>query len=100
MTATMNRLGEPVRERRDSVVREVGTVLGSYRILGTLGEGGMGVVYLAEHVRLGRKVALKTLRSELTHNPVTVKRFFAEARAVNRISHDNIVEITDFIEQP
>jgi serine/threonine-protein kinase len=58
------------------------------------------VVYLAEHTRLGRKVALKTLRTEYTNNPISVKRFFAEARAVNRISHHNIVEITDFIEQP
>ena len=75
-----------------------GTVLGSYRLLELIGEGGMGRVYLAEHARLGRKVALKLLRSELGANAQLVSRFFAEARAVNRICHENIVEITDFIE--
>jgi len=75
-----------------------GTVLGSYRVLDLLGEGGMGQVYLAEHVKLGRRVAIKMLRPKYTANPVAVARFFAEARAVNRISHENIVEITDFVE--
>src|SRR5262245_31793677 len=74
----------------------LGTVLGSYRLVDLLGEGGMGQVYLAEHTRLGRKVALKLLRSEYASNPRAVKRFFTEARAVNQISHENIVEITDF----
>ena len=79
---------------------EPGTRLGSYRIIELLGEGGMGRVYAAEHVKLGRRVALKMLRSSLALNPVAVARFFAEARAVNRISHDHIVEITDFFENP
>jgi serine/threonine-protein kinase len=83
---------------RRSAVRPAGTVLGSYRLIDVLGEGGMGVVYLAEHVRLGRKVAIKTLRSEFSSNPIAVKRFFSEARAVNRICHQHIVEITDFVE--
>jgi hypothetical protein len=43
---------------------------------------------------------VKTLRSEFSHNPLAVRRFFSEARAVNRIRHQNIVEITDFVEQP
>jgi len=83
-----------------SGVREAGTVLGSYRLIELLGEGGMGVVYLAEHTKLGRRVALKILRSEYSENPQAVHRFFAEARAVNKISHQNIVEITDFVENP
>jgi serine/threonine-protein kinase len=73
-------------------------VLGSYRLLEQIGQGGMGNVFVAEHVKLGRRVALKMLRSEFTHNPEAVRRFFAEARAVNRISHDNIIEVSDFIE--
>ncbi|HEX3765332.1 MAG TPA: serine/threonine-protein kinase [Kofleriaceae bacterium] len=77
-----------------------GTLIGSYRLISVLGEGGMGRVYLAEHIKLGRRVAIKKLRHELASNPAAVARFFAEARAVNRISHDNIVEITDLIEQP
>jgi serine/threonine-protein kinase len=77
-----------------------GKELGSYRIVKLLGEGGMGRVYVAEHMRLGRRVALKMLRQEFAVNPVAVSRFFAEARAVNRISHEHLVEITDFFEKP
>jgi serine/threonine-protein kinase len=77
-----------------------GTVVGSYRLLDVLGVGGMGRVYVAEHVKLGRRVAIKKLRRELVSNAGAVARFFAEARAVNRIFHENIVEITDVIEQP
>jgi serine/threonine-protein kinase len=55
---------------------------------------------VAEHVRLGRKVALKVLRSEFSGNQEAVKRFFAEARSVNCISHENIIEVSDFIENP
>jgi serine/threonine-protein kinase len=86
-------------ETSSTGLRLLGTVLGSYRLLEILGEGGMGRVFLAEHTRLGRKVALKTLRSEYASNSGAVKRFFREARAVNQIKHENIVEITDFIEQ-
>jgi len=87
------------------VADELGTLppgaqIGSYRIIGVLGEGGMGRVYVAEHVKLGRRVAIKKLRPELASNPTAVARFFAEARAVNRISHENIVEITDLLQEP
>jgi len=78
--------------------RAVGTMVGVYRLLDHLGAGGMGDVYRAEHVKLGRRVAVKMLRPQYASNPIAVSRFFAEARAVNRISHENIVEITDFIE--
>ena len=78
----------------------VGSVLGSYRLLQQIGGGGMGRVFVAEHIRLGRKVALKVLRSEFSENPEAVKRFFAEARAVNCISHENIIEVSDFVESP
>jgi len=76
----------------------VGAVLGSYRLLQQIGAGGMGRVFVAEHVRLGRRVALKVLRSEFSGNLEAVKRFFAEARAVNCISHENIIEVSDFVE--
>jgi len=77
---------------------EQGTILGSYRVMQELGQGSMGVVYEAEHVKLGRHVALKVLRSELADNSELVARFFGEAKAVNRIAHENIVEVTDFCE--
>jgi eukaryotic-like serine/threonine-protein kinase len=79
-------------------VRPAGTIIGSYKLIEILGEGGMGYVYLAEHTRLGRKVALKLLRNEYASNATAVHRFFTEACAVNQICHENIVEITDFIE--
>jgi serine/threonine-protein kinase len=75
-----------------------GSMVGSYRILSLLREGGMGRVYVAEHVLLGRQVALKVLRPQHSADRYAVARFFAEARAVNQISHENIIEITDFCE--
>ncbi|WP_373048658.1 serine/threonine-protein kinase [Vulgatibacter sp.] len=85
-------------DERTLLVGQQGLVLGSYRLVELIGEGGMGRVYLAEHTRLGRKVALKMLKPELASNPQAVKRFFAEARAVNLLAHENVVEITDFFE--
>lgn len=82
-----------------SLARDEGTVMGSYRLVKLLAEGGMGRVYLAEHTRLGRKVALKLLRSEYSSNAPAIKRFFREARTVNDINHENIIEITDFFEK-
>ncbi|MBI3180682.1 MAG: protein kinase [Myxococcales bacterium] len=89
-------------ESADSLVvgEPVGEVLGSYELEDLLGQGGMGRVYLARHVKLGRRVALKVLKPELSSDPVHLRRFFQEARAVNRISHENIVEVHDFIEEP
>jgi serine/threonine-protein kinase len=84
----------------EAKILEPGTVVGSYRLLDLLGQGGMGVVYLAEHTRLGRRVAIKMLRGEYTDNAIALRRFFAEARAVNKICHPHIVEITDFVERP
>ena len=58
----------------------------------------MGYVYRAEHVKLGREVALKLLRSDYAKRRDAVARFFQEARTVNRIRHRNIVDVTDFVE--
>jgi serine/threonine-protein kinase len=57
-------------------------------------------VFLAEHKQLGRKVALKVLRKELSHNPEVVRRFVHEAQLVNQIKNEHIVEIHDFGEGP
>ncbi|HWO25950.1 MAG TPA: serine/threonine-protein kinase, partial [Kofleriaceae bacterium] len=77
---------------------QLGSVLGSYRLLETLGKGGMGYVYRAEHMKLGREVALKLLRSDYAQRRDAVARFFQEARTVNRVRHRNIVDVTDFVE--
>jgi len=77
-----------------------GTVLGSYRLEEIIGEGTMGIVYVATHTRLGRRDAIKVLRSEYADNELALRRFFDEARAVNKISHANVLEVTDFVERP
>ncbi len=79
----------------------VGTVhAGRYRILRKLGEGGMGEVYLAEHLVLRRHEALKILHVELASDPDFVARFRREARATNRVQHANIVGVYDFGQLP
>jgi serine/threonine protein kinase len=70
-------------------------VRGKYRIVSKLGQGGMGIVYLAEHLMLGGKVALKFLAVELSRNPQFVKRFRNEARAAYQLRHPNIIEVSD-----
>ena len=72
------------------------TIGGRYRLIQRLGTGGMSSVYLARHVLIDRLMAIKTLRRDLATDPVQRDRFIREARAVNRINHANIVEITDF----
>src|SRR5580658_1657861 len=72
------------------------TLAARYRLVRRLGTGGMAVVYLARHVMIERRNAIKILRQDLGMNPAHRERFLREARAVNRINHPNIVEITDF----
>ncbi|WP_242338173.1 serine/threonine-protein kinase [Anaeromyxobacter sp. SG66] len=79
---------------------DVGTTLGSYELVAVLGRGAMGCVYRARHIRLGREVAIKVLNPEYVARPDVVERFFREARVVNDIDHEHIVEVTDFVEAP
>ena len=74
------------------------TRVGSYELVRLLGEGSMGRVYEARHLKLGRRVAIKMLRSEQANDAELVRRFFQEARTINRINHPHIVEIHDFVE--
>ncbi|HEY4176574.1 MAG TPA: serine/threonine-protein kinase [Kofleriaceae bacterium] len=75
---------------------EVGGVIGQYRIVRTLGSGGMGVVYAAEHTLLGRPAAIKVLLPDFSQKPEIVTRFFNEAKAATAIRHPGIIEIYDF----
>jgi serine/threonine-protein kinase len=73
----------------------IGERYGNYQAISLLGEGGMGAVYLAEHPGIGRRVAVKVLRSEMDHDPQLLTRFLNEARAANAIRHPNIIEVLD-----
>lgn len=106
------RLGAEVRllrdvERRARAVEvsderlEVGTVVGPYRILEEIGEGGMGIVHRVEHTMLRRQFAMKVLRAELlAADPSSGERFVREARAAARVRDASIVDVTDFGELP
>lgn len=76
---------------------EAGQVIdGKYRVVKLLGQGGMGAVYLAEHMVIGRRVAVKVLLGSVAGNETAVARFEREAQAAARIGNDHILEIFDF----
>ena len=80
---------------RSAADPRIGTELAGYRLEATLGRGGMGVVYLAEDRRLGRKVALKLLTPALAEDEGFRERFLRESRLAASLDHQNIVPIYD-----
>jgi serine/threonine-protein kinase len=74
----------------------LGRMVGSYRLTRQLGKGGMGAVYMGEHPAIGSKVAVKFLHPQYAQVEEVVTRFFNEAKAVNLIKHDNIVQVLDY----
>jgi len=71
-----------------------------YHVVKKLGEGGMGQVYLAEHVKMGRRSAIKVMNPSMVHDPDAVARFNREAANASRINHPNVCAIYDFGETP
>jgi serine/threonine-protein kinase len=67
-----------------------------YRIISRIGEGGMGKVYLAEHIHMKRRCAIKFLHADLAGNEGALKRFYREAENASRIDHPNVVTVYDF----
>jgi serine/threonine-protein kinase len=103
--AVTREVSDPAAERGHPYVPEpdryLGTTLaGRYKILEKLGQGGMGVVYLAEHVLIEKKVAVKVLVGDFAQRRDLVQRFAREAKAASKIGHENIINITDFGETP
>ena len=74
----------------------IGRVVGKYKILDQIGEGGMGIVYRAEHIVLGSPAAVKVLLPQFTRDPVVVDRFFTEAKAASAIKHAGITNVFDY----
>ena len=71
----------------------------NYEIKRVLGEGGMAVVYLAEHNLLHNQVAIKVLNEEFVRNKNIRARFLTEARSMARMSHSHIIKVTDLIDE-
>jgi eukaryotic-like serine/threonine-protein kinase len=86
--------GADLRPKEDTF--EIGTVLDKrYKLLAKLGEGGMGAVYRVEHVRMGKVMALKLLRPELSRDRQLVERFRREAQLVSKLDHPNVITVFD-----
>ncbi len=80
---------------REATAKPGDVIEGRYRIIKTIGEGGMGTVYLAEHTLIKRRVAVKLLHPEFANDASVIERFMNEARAAGTLGHPNIVESTD-----
>jgi serine/threonine protein kinase/WD40 repeat protein len=91
-------LGHDAEENTDARDHRVGRRIGDFRLLQLLGGGGMGVVYKAEDLKLGRQVAIKFLPSELAGDAIALERLRREARAVSLLEHHNICPIYQLVE--
>src|SRR6516162_3555244 len=96
-THSREHLGRPMRAGRTLQPEQR---IAHYRVVGPLGAGGMGEVYLAQDLTLERSIALKVLPPELTRSAERVRRFVQEARSASSLNHPNIVTIHEIGEAP
>jgi len=101
ISATMLKLGLITNFQSKVLLsgKHQGFILGPYKVMELIGKGGMGRIFLAEHVSLHRRVAIKVLQSEKAKNHELLQRFYREARAVAALDHPNIVKIFDVNEE-
>jgi serine/threonine-protein kinase len=93
--------GSPLLAAGSSDDSMIGAVLaGTFRVTKVLGEGGMGRVYEAEHVRLDRRYALKVIHSDFAGREDLLARFDREARAMGRVRSDHVVDVVDVLRTP
>src|SRR3954465_1540190 len=90
--------GTPLQPIGEDIL--LGTTIGVYRVARLLGIGGMGRVYKGSHPTIGSRVAIKVLSRECTDRRDLVDRFFAEAKGVNLIRHESIVNVLDLAMLP
>lgn len=91
---------DPTADRSGGEVDRIGSLFGNFRVVRKLGEGGMGVVYEAEHTKIGRRAAVKLLHGRYAESDGFARRFLNEARAVNIVRHPGLVEIFEFGKLP
>jgi eukaryotic-like serine/threonine-protein kinase len=92
--------GSALRAQGGSSMDLVGSIIAQYHVIKKLGEGGMGQVYLAEHVKMGRKSAVKVMNPGMVDNVDAISRFNREAANASKINHPNVAGIYDFGETP
>src|SRR4051812_25636112 len=90
--------GTPLQPIGDDML--LGQAIGPYRVARLLGVGGMGRVYKGVHPQIGSRVAIKVLSRECSDRRDLVDRFFSEAKAVNLIRHESIVNVLDLATLP